>query len=53
VVRRWQREVHVPGVYDLEVDTSVATPEECAEAIRERLLAGPPTALDRIYVMSD
>jgi chloramphenicol 3-O phosphotransferase len=53
-VRRWQRAVHVPGVYDLEVDTSVATPDECAEAIRARLRSTrPPTAFDRIYVMSD
>jgi chloramphenicol 3-O phosphotransferase len=25
-VRRWQREVHVPGIYDLEVDTSILEP---------------------------
>jgi chloramphenicol 3-O phosphotransferase len=29
-VRRWQHEVHVPGIYDLEVDTSLLTPEQCA-----------------------
>ena len=33
----WQDTVHVPGIYDLEVDTSVLSPEECAEAIRRRL----------------
>src|SRR3954447_25040341 len=27
-VRRWQTEVHRPGIYDLEVDTSVLSPEE-------------------------
>jgi chloramphenicol 3-O phosphotransferase len=43
-VLRWQREVHRPGVYDLEVDTSVATPEQCAELIRQRLGGPPPTA---------
>ena len=36
-VRRWQETVHVPGVYDLEVDTSVLTPQDCADAIRRRL----------------
>lgn len=36
-VRRWQMAVHEPGIYDLEVDTSVLTPWECAQAIRERL----------------
>jgi chloramphenicol 3-O phosphotransferase len=41
-VRRWQDTVHVPGIYDLEVDTSEASPEECAAAIRRRLEDGPP-----------
>ncbi len=41
-IRRWQDEVHTPGVYDLEVDTSLLTPEACAEAIRKRLTEGPP-----------
>lgn len=39
-VRRWQREVHRPGIYDLEVDTSELTPTESAEAIRSRLSDG-------------
>ena len=48
-VRRWPREVHDPGIYDLEVDTSVLTPAECAEAIRRRLEDGPPpTAFRRL-----
>jgi chloramphenicol 3-O phosphotransferase len=33
----WQREVHLPGIYDLEIDTSCARPEECAAIIRQRL----------------
>jgi len=33
----WQDTVHVHGIYDLEVDTSVLSPEECADAIRRRL----------------
>jgi chloramphenicol 3-O phosphotransferase len=39
---RWQRDVHVPGIYDLEVDTSLLSPEECAAVIRRRLEDGPP-----------
>ncbi len=38
----WQEEVHKPGIYDLEVDTSLLSPEECAEVIRKRLGEGPP-----------
>ena len=41
-VALWQREVHKPGIYDMEVDTSLLSPEECAEAIRSRLDDGPP-----------
>lgn len=48
-VLRWQEEVHRPGIYDLEIDTSVLSPEQCANVIRERLGGGPePTALARI-----
>jgi chloramphenicol 3-O phosphotransferase len=43
-VRAWQRAVHVPGIYDLEVDTSVLSPEQCADAIRRRLSDRPPPA---------
>ena len=42
-VRRWQEAVHVPGIYDLEVDTSLLSPAECATEIRE-LLAGDVSA---------
>lgn len=41
-VLRWQTEVHEHWAYDLEVDTSVASPQECASAIRSRLDHGPP-----------
>jgi chloramphenicol 3-O phosphotransferase len=45
-VRRWQTEVHRPGVYDLEVDTSAMTPEVCAQQIEARISEGAePTAL--------
>lgn len=41
-VLRWQQAVHDPGIYDLEVDTSEMSAEECAELIRRRLDDGPP-----------
>ncbi len=52
-VRRWQREVHIPGIYDLEVDTSQLTPQECAATVRRHLRDGPPpTAFKRLAEMS-
>jgi chloramphenicol 3-O phosphotransferase len=48
-VRRWQQAVHAPGLYDLEVDTSVLSPEQCAESIRLRMEQGPaPSAFRRL-----
>lgn len=47
-VRRWQTEAHVPGSYDLEVDTSMLSAVECAEAIRRRLNDRPGTAFERL-----
>jgi chloramphenicol 3-O phosphotransferase len=47
-VQRWQDEVHRPGLYDLEVDTSVLAPEDVAARILHHLAHGPPpTALAR------
>jgi chloramphenicol 3-O phosphotransferase len=46
-VRRWQDAVHVPGLYDLEVDTSLLTPEAAADRIGQRLVE-PPTAFVRL-----
>jgi chloramphenicol 3-O phosphotransferase len=46
-VRLWQREVHIPGIYDLEVDTSVLGPEACAAVVRRHLDNGPPPAAFR------
>jgi chloramphenicol 3-O phosphotransferase len=40
-VRRWQDEVHKPGIYDFEVDGSAMTPAQCAESIQRRLQQGP------------
>ena len=52
-VRLWQREVHNPGIYDLEVDTSLLSPEECAGVIQRRLEDGPPpSALQQLAAMS-
>jgi chloramphenicol 3-O phosphotransferase len=44
-VARWQRQVHLPGVYDLEVDTSVDSAVACAELIGRRLRGPAPSAL--------
>jgi chloramphenicol 3-O phosphotransferase len=40
-IMRWQRAVHVPGVYDMEVDTSLLSPEGAANLIRERVATRP------------
>ncbi|HEX4088759.1 MAG TPA: hypothetical protein VHZ33_08575 [Trebonia sp.] len=47
-VRRWQREVHRPGLYDLEIDTAAVTPEIAAAMIRERLDGPAPTAFRQL-----
>jgi chloramphenicol 3-O phosphotransferase len=47
-VLRWQEQVHRPGIYDLEIDTSAATPEAAAVMIRERLRGSPPRAFSRL-----
>jgi chloramphenicol 3-O phosphotransferase len=48
-VRRWQIAVHVPGIYDVEVDTTTSTPGECAEAILLHVAEGmPPSAFRRL-----
>jgi len=47
-VLRWQRHVHQPGIYDLEVDSSVLSPEAAAALIRQRLSGPPPAAFRQI-----
>jgi chloramphenicol 3-O phosphotransferase len=47
-VLAWQREVHLPGIYDLEVDTSVQSAEACADAIGARMAAGPGAAFAQL-----
>ena len=51
-VKRWQRAVHDPGIYDLEVDTRRMSPGECAEVIRQQLEIGlkRPTAFEQLAV---
>jgi chloramphenicol 3-O phosphotransferase len=45
-VARWQHgRVHAHARYDLEIDTSMHTPKECALLIQRRLREGPPTAV--------
>ncbi|MGY5802785.1 chloramphenicol phosphotransferase CPT family protein [Rhizobium sp. LEGMi12c] len=46
----WQDHVHQPGIYDLEVDTSVKSPKACAEEIRQLLSRGlaRPLAFERL-----
>lgn len=41
-VRRWQDEVHRPGIYDLEVDHVCCHTRKCAAAIDSQLRSGPP-----------
>ena len=51
-VRAWQEQVHLPGIYDLEVDTSELSPEACAEVICRRLAMGPaPSAFQRLAAL--
>ena len=40
--------VHAHGVYDLEVDTSLLNPEECALVIQQAISGRAPTALRRL-----
>jgi chloramphenicol 3-O phosphotransferase len=52
-VLRWQAAVHVPGIYDLELDASVLTPEQSAALIARMLDTGipQPTAFERLAQM--
>lgn len=46
-VRLWQEAVHVPGIYDLDLDTGHMTTEQCVAAIAAAL-PGPRTAFARL-----
>ncbi|MEO7222825.1 MAG: chloramphenicol phosphotransferase, partial [Devosia sp.] len=48
-VTRWQDAVHSPGIYDLEIDTSLMTPDEAATMIGKLLRDLPHlTAFERL-----
>jgi chloramphenicol 3-O phosphotransferase len=49
-VLRWQEAVHVPGIYDLTLDSSELTPEQAAALIGALIEAGAPqpTAFERL-----
>ncbi|HEX6763199.1 MAG TPA: hypothetical protein VF094_10380 [Gaiellaceae bacterium] len=52
VALRWEDAVHGKWTYDLELDSSVASPDECAAAIGELLAAGVrPTAFGRLATL--
>ena len=52
-IQLWQREVHIPGIYDVEVDTSLLSPEECARRISENMSEGPePSAISKLAAMN-
>ncbi len=54
ILHKWEHEVHTPGIYDIEVDTSSTSPDQCAEVILQHLIKGPPpTAFQRIAKMSE
>jgi chloramphenicol 3-O phosphotransferase len=40
--------VHAGMIYDVEVDTSISSPEECASMIMRHYTQGPPTAFSRL-----
>jgi chloramphenicol 3-O phosphotransferase len=40
--------VHQHMIYDLEVDTSLLSPEECAERISQHVFSNPPRALHQL-----
>jgi chloramphenicol 3-O phosphotransferase len=46
--------VHIPGIYDVEVDTSLLSPMECALQIKHRIQEGtPPIAMRWLKAWSD
>jgi chloramphenicol 3-O phosphotransferase len=49
-VRLWQEAAHVPGIYDLEVDTGTMTAADCIAVIAAALLA-PKTAFAQLALL--
>ncbi|MFS8184944.1 chloramphenicol phosphotransferase CPT family protein [Pseudovibrio denitrificans] len=53
-VQRWQDEVHKPGIYDLELDTSTQSPEQCAAEILRTIASGSRfEARDKLIALPD
>lgn len=50
-VQRWQAAVHMPGIYDLEVDTGTMSPADCVTAI-SAALSRPHSAFARLSATS-
>jgi len=51
LVRAWDREVHRPGIYDLEVDTSVLDPQACARHLLDALRSGSePSVFAQLFM---
>ena len=50
-VLRWQEAVHIPGIYDMEIDTSTGSPADLARKINIRLNENNFTALSRLAGM--
>ncbi|MGI9602204.1 MAG: phosphotransferase-like protein [Acidimicrobiales bacterium] len=53
VVERWDRAVHDPGIYDIEIDTSTTAPKVGAARILRRLDGPPPPAALRQHGATD
>ena len=48
-VQRWQDAVHMPGIYDLELDTSLLDADQCVLEIANALAAAPrPSAFQQL-----
>jgi chloramphenicol 3-O phosphotransferase len=54
-VLAWQLEVHVPGFYDLDIDTSSTSPQECAATILQLIKSfrQQPTAFGKLAMLVD
>jgi chloramphenicol 3-O phosphotransferase len=47
-VLRWQQEVHHPGIYDMVVDTSAMSADQCAARIGDRLRGPTGVAIEAL-----
>jgi chloramphenicol 3-O phosphotransferase len=51
LVREHFNLVHQHGIYDIEVDTSVLNPEECARAIKDYISQNEPRAFSQLLAL--